>query len=84
MNIPVKSSSSTDIYYISVKSNNTNFDLECTCGLKFGIGKRKKCKHINYVINTILEEKTFNCKNEVKITDEINLLLVGIKNINIY
>lgn len=83
MNIPVKSSSSNDIYFVSVNSNNQNFDLECTCGLKFGIGKRKKCKHITYIINTMLEEKNFNCKNEVKITDEINLLLFGIKNINI-
>ena len=48
--IPIKSFSSNDIYYVTYENNKFN----CTCGLKFNLPLRNKCKHIKKV------KKTYN------------------------
>lgn len=56
--IPVKSFTSENIYTVIFKlnKNHKRFNLECNCGSKFSIAKRNKCKHISYVIMSLLGE----------------------------
>lgn len=55
--VPIKSTTSNDTYYVTLKIEHTTNQPEwdCTCRLKFGLTNKRKCKHITYV-NTILEE----------------------------
>jgi hypothetical protein len=77
-NIPIKSSSSDDIYYISILYNKYKKKLEfnCTCGLKYNIPLRNKCKHISE-IKKILNETPVSKK------DEINEILSNLSKIKI-
>ena len=56
--IPFKSFTSDDIYTINIILNKktSKWKFECNCGTKFNIGKRNKCKHISYIIFSMLEE----------------------------
>ncbi len=54
--IPVKGSSN-DLYGIEIKVDSyKTFVYQCSCGLKYTRKKRKKCKHIERVIDS-LEDK---------------------------
>ena len=76
--IPIKSFTSEDIYYISILYNKYNKKLEfnCTCGLKFNIQYRTKCKHIAEIKKTLNEQP--NSKK-----DEINNILLNLSNMKI-
>jgi len=76
--IPIKSFTSEDIYYISILYNKYNKKLEfnCTCGLKFNIQYRTKCKHIAEIKKTLNEQP--NSKR-----DEINNILLNLSNMKI-
>ena len=56
--IPFKSYTSEDIYTINIILNKKTlkWNFECNCGTKFNIGKRTKCKHISYILFSMLEE----------------------------
>jgi len=53
IDFPIKSESDESLYLVSFYDNNKNIDYRCSCGLKFGRGYRKKCKHIKNTINQI-------------------------------
>lgn len=76
--IPIKSFTSEDIYYISILYNKYNNKLEfnCTCGLKFNIRYRSKCKHISEVTKKLNEQ--FDSRK-----DEINNILLNLSNMKI-
>lgn len=73
--IPIKSFTSEDIYYISILYNN-KLEFNCTCGLKFNIRYRSKCKHISEVTKKLNEQS-----NSRK--DEINNILLNLSNMKI-
>jgi hypothetical protein len=56
--IPFKSFTSEDMYIVNITLNKKTlkWKFECNCGTKFNIGKRIKCKHISYIIFSMLEE----------------------------
>jgi len=64
--IPIKSSTSNDTYYVTLKIDNKTImpDWDCTCRLKFGLVNKRKCKHITSV-NTILEQHIRSGMNEL-------------------
>ena len=66
--IPIKSSTSDDIYNVHITYNSqlNNINYECTCGMKFGIGMRNKCKHISSVGLSFIKKL-----NKAKEPDEI-------------
>jgi hypothetical protein len=76
--IPIKSFTSDDVYYISILYNKHKKKLEfiCTCGLKFNIPQRTKCKHILEI------KKTLNEQPDSK-KDEINNILSNLSNMKI-
>jgi len=76
--IPIKSFTSEDIYYINILYNKNKKKLEfnCTCGLKFNIPQRTKCKHILEI------KKTLNEQPDSK-KDEINNILLNLSNMKI-
>jgi len=75
--IPIKSFTSEDIYYISILYNKYNkLEFNCTCGLKFNIRYRSKCKHISEVTKKLNEHS-----NSRK--DEINNILLNLSNMKI-
>jgi len=76
--IAIKSFTSEDIYYISILHNkyNNKIELNCTCGLKFNVRNRSKCKHILEV------KKILNEESETK-KDEINNILLNLSNMKI-
>ena len=51
----IKSDNSNSEYIVRLCADNIfkEYDIKCTCGLKFGIGPRDKCKHINIIKNHI-------------------------------
>ena len=56
LKIPVKSFTSNDTYYVTIFVNrNDQFDANCTCGLKFNVGVRNKCKHIAYCVSNLID-----------------------------
>jgi len=76
--IPIKSFTSEEIYYISILYNKSNNKLEfnCTCGLKFNIRYRSKCKHISEV------KKNLNEHSDSR-KDEMNNILLNLSNMKI-
>ena len=66
INIPVNSFSSKSIYNISIfyEKNFNKYKITCSCGEKFNVGKRKKCKHINNVLNSLYKDIE-NTKNNI-------------------
>jgi Ca2+-dependent lipid-binding protein len=66
LTIPIQSMTSEDEYNIRIVLNNDtrDFDLLCTCGMKFTGQIRTKCKHINYVILSLLEKRNQSSKKE--------------------
>jgi len=62
--IPIQSMTTNDEYNIRIVLNNDtrDFDLLCTCGMKFTGQIRTKCKHINYVILSLLEKRNQTSK----------------------
>jgi hypothetical protein len=68
LTIPIQSMTSEDEYNIRIVLNNDtrDFDLLCTCGMKFTGQIRTKCKHINYVILSLLEKRNQSSKKEDK------------------
>lgn len=55
IDFPIKSDSDESLYLVSISENKllNKIDFSCSCGLKFKIGYRKKCKHIKNTINQI-------------------------------
>jgi len=68
LTIPIQSMTSEDEYNIRIVLNNDtrDFDLLCTCGMKFTGQIRTKCKHINYVILSLLEKRNQSSKKDKK------------------
>ena len=56
--IKIKSSSSNDIYTISlsIDFSTKNLKINCTCGKKFGLPERIKCKHIDQAWKLLKDE----------------------------
>ena len=50
-----------DVYTVDFVFNESTYQLEgeCTCGIKFNCGKRKKCKHIDYLARFFLTGENF-------------------------
>ena len=57
--IPIKSSTSEDIYNVFINYDNIieEYEFKCTCGLKFNVGLRVKCKHISFIKEEITTNK---------------------------
>ena len=74
--VPIKSFSSKDIYYITIVYNKSRKRLEfnCTCGLKFDIGQRTKCKHITKIKKSL---------HELPVADNFNDVLSNLSNMAI-
>ena len=55
IDFPIKSDSDESLYLVSISENKllNKIDFSCSCGLKFKIGYRKKCKHIKNTIDQI-------------------------------
>jgi hypothetical protein len=71
LSIPIQSMTSKDEYMTSITLNNDTRDFEilCTCGLKFTNQARKSCKHIDYFILSLLEKRNQqSLKNKKKFT----------------
>ena len=56
--IPVNSYSSNSVYNVSIfyDKNLNKYKMNCSCGEKFNIGKRKKCKHINNILQSFYKD----------------------------
>ena len=65
IDFPIKSDSDESLYLVSIFNNQLTdkIDFSCSCGLKFKVGYRKKCKHIK---NTIDQIKVCNIDNRNK------------------
>lgn len=75
LKIPIKSFSSDDIYSVTIYVNNKNeFCGECNCGLKYNVGIRKKCKHIAYCINTLVNPII---ENSISLQFEFDLMKIS-------
>jgi hypothetical protein len=57
----IDSETSDDVYKVDFVFNDSTYQLEgeCTCGVKFNCGKRKKCKHIDYIARFVLTGENF-------------------------
>ena len=80
INFPIKSETDNSIYLVSLIGCNVtkNLKFRCSCGLKFKIGYRKKCKHIKSIILTI--KKKFSDQKDSnldKLTDEISCIYLA-------
>ena len=64
--ISINSFSSYSVYNVSIfyVDNLDKYKINCSCGEKFNIGKRKKCKHINYVLQSLYRDIE-NAKNNI-------------------
>jgi len=64
--ILINSFSSYSVYNVSIfyVDNLDKYKINCSCGEKFNIGKRKKCKHINYVLHSLYRDIE-NAKNNI-------------------
>jgi hypothetical protein len=62
----INSFSSYSVYNVSIfyVDNLDKYKINCSCGEKFNIGKRKKCKHINYVLQSLYRDIE-NAKNNI-------------------
>lgn len=60
--IPVQSFASDNMYYVLIKNNknNHNFDINCSCGTNFNLDKRTKCKHISFIVKSLIESHNNN------------------------
>lgn len=74
LTIPVKSSTSDDEYYVFVTFNEETFklEMECTCGLKFKVGMRKKCKHITSSKSIVVSHLKTNSSDLLKEFDKMS------------
>jgi hypothetical protein len=78
--IPIKSSTSDDIYKILIYYDDDleDYEFKCTCGLKFNAGLRIKCKHITFIKEEITTNKINidlfnNCDNDQLLSQFSNL-----------
>lgn len=77
--IPIKSSTSEDIYNVFINYDNIieEYEFKCTCGLKFNVGLRIKCKHISFIkeqLSSQLNISSFdNCDNNYLLSQFSNL-----------
>jgi hypothetical protein len=64
--IPINSFSSNSIYNVSIfyLKNLNKYKMNCSCGEKFNIGKREKCKHINNILKSLYRDID-NSKNNI-------------------
>lgn len=79
--IPINSFSSNSVYNVSIfyVKNLNKYKMNCSCGEKFNIGKRKKCKHINNVLQSIYRDID-NSKNFFVKNNEINKSFPSLNN----
>ena len=59
LSIPIKSSTSDDIYNVLIYYDDDleDYDFRCSCGVKFNVGLRIKCKHITFIKEEITTNK---------------------------
>tara|TARA_B100001175_G_C19449292_1_gene610446 strand:+ start:825 stop:1313 length:489 start_codon:yes stop_codon:yes gene_type:complete len=77
IDFPIKSDSDESLYLVSIFENmEGKIDFSCSCGLKFNIGYRKKCKHIKNTIN-IIKMKSF--ENNNKSTNNLSNLISNLE-----
>ena len=74
MFIPIKSSKSNNIYYITILYNkyDDRLDFNCTCGLHFNGQLRNNCKHI-------FEQRKIFARIPISKMDEIDNALSNMK-----
>ena len=70
--IPVNSFTSKDKYEVSIKKNDFK-TFSCTCGNKFKIRKRNKCKHISFVKPIINIVKQNNKYSNLQILENLEI-----------
>ena len=80
LSIPIKSSTSDDIYNVLIYYDDDleDYEFKCTCGLKFNVGLRIKCKHITFIKEEITTNKINinlfnNCDNNYLLSQFSNL-----------
>tara|TARA_B110000037_G_scaffold119830_1_gene136962 strand:- start:3889 stop:4677 length:789 start_codon:yes stop_codon:yes gene_type:complete len=54
--VQVKSFTQDKLYNVSIKKDNERLYFLCDCGEQFGAGKRKKCKHIKFILTSVLQK----------------------------
>ena len=58
--IPVSSETSESEYEVYLNMSKENITCQCSCGMKFGIGLRNKCKHISHIIYSLVNKVSDN------------------------
>jgi hypothetical protein len=77
--IPIKSSTSEDTYNVFINYDNIieEYEFKCTCGLKFNVGLRVKCKHISFIKEHLSSQLNVysldNCDNDQLLSQFSNL-----------
>jgi hypothetical protein len=71
--IHVSSFSQDKKYNVYLQKNKNNMYFLCDCGEQFRAGKRKKCKHIKFILSSILQKYT-KCKNPHDIKNGTDLM----------
>lgn len=73
IDFPIKSDNDESLYLVSIYNNELlgKIDFSCSCGLKFKVGYRRKCKHIKNTINQI---KICNVNEKIKNNNISNLI----------
>jgi hypothetical protein len=82
--IPIKSYTTDDIYHVSVLYDITLKEViySCTCGIKYGIGMRNKCKHISN-IKSLSFKKLNNIDIGIRESfEDIDIYSIPIKSFN--
>lgn len=58
--IPVSSETSESEYEVYLNISKEKISCQCSCGMKFGIGLRNKCKHISHIIYSLVNKVSDN------------------------
>jgi uncharacterized protein Smg (DUF494 family) len=74
---PISSMSSSSEYEVCFKLNQCekNINSMCTCGLKFNVGIRNKCKHISHIIYYMINKMS---ENDRKLREKTNKLITDL------
>jgi hypothetical protein len=58
--IPISSETSESEYEVYLNISKEKMTCQCSCGMKFGIGLRNKCKHISHIIYSLVDKVSDN------------------------
>jgi len=84
--IPLKSFTSDDIYYINISLDKTldKIKYNCTCGNKYGVGYRTRCKHISHIKLLCFDNIDIGVKTSSKEIDKCFIPINSIESGNVY